>query len=267
MQLKSPRSALMVCVFYALSSILGVNAQTADKSVLHRAEIPMISVVAPDWAGYTSPNGEGLYWDLLRAIYEPEGIKLKINTAPWNRALKMVTDYRNYMAIPGEYLDLDEEAKLIFPKYPLEREKLVVVTLKSKNLNVQSKKQLKGLHVAWHKGYDLMEPELAGIKASEFREATIGIKSLLAGDVDVLIEEPDEIEMALVALSKKPSLFSIVPYAESQYVYLGFNKGIISERLISTYNTRTEALVKSGELKLIYSKWGVDYPEIYQNMQ
>lgn len=230
-----------------------------------KINVPMISVVAPDWEGYSSESGEGLYWDIIRAIYEPVGVRVKLNTAPWNRALKMVTRYRTYMAIPGEYLDSTEP--LIFPQYPLEREKLVSVSLKSRKLQLNTIKQFQNLTVSWRKGYDLLEPDNYNLKLKEFRECAVALRNIISSKVDVVIEERDEVQQSLEQAGLLNNVFEIKPYPESQYVYLGFNEGIHSETLINTYNQRTETMVKSGALRAIFKKWQVDYPEIYTQME
>jgi polar amino acid transport system substrate-binding protein len=235
-----------------------------DTTALDTAEIAAISVVAPDWEGFTSPNGEGLYWDILRAIFEPEGIKVKTYTAPWNRAMKMVTKYRTYMAIPGEYKDSEEN--LIFPNYPLEKEKLVTVTLKSAGHNLATLEALSGLKVTWKKGYDVLDVDETGITLDEFRDISEGLQKITSKKVDALIDEPDEVESGITNGAFNASDFTIIPFSENKYVYLGLHPGVISERLIEIYDRRTEALVKNGELIKIYKKWDADIPKIFQDM-
>lgn len=247
-----------------LSSVHSQLALAEETTALHTAKIPVITVVAPDWDGFTSPNGEGLYWDILRAIYEPEGTKLKIATAPWNRAMKMVTKYRTYLAIPGEYRDTEEN--LIFPRYPLEKEKMVTVTLKSSGYNLTTLESLRGLKVSWRKDYDLLDPDESGIKLDEFRDIADGLREVMSKKVDALIDEPDEVDSGLQEAGLNKADFNIIPYSESQYVYLGFHPGIISERLIEIYNRRTEELVKSGEMAKIYGKWDAKMPEVFKDI-
>lgn len=248
------------------NSVLGFDSKgLASEDSLKKISVPMISVVAPNWEGYSSESGEGLYWDIIRTIYEPVGIRVRLNTAPWNRALKMVTRYRTYMAIPGEYLDSSEP--LIFPKYPLEREKLVSVSLKSRKLQLNTIKDFKNLTVSWRKGYDLLEPDNYNLKLKEFRDCTLALRNIISGKVDVVVEELDEVQQSLRQAGLMDTVFEIKPYPENQYVYLGFNEGIHSEKLIDVYNKRTEIIVKSGKLRAIFKKWHVDYPEIYNQME
>ncbi len=245
-----------ICMLLAMTSW----AAGKDASALHTAKIPMISVIAPDWEDYTSPNGEGLYWDVIREIYEPEGIKVRINTAPWRRAMKMVTKYRLHHAIPGEYRDTEEN--LIFPRYPIDLELMVTVTLKQHtDLNPRELSDYRGHVVSWRKGYDLLVPEEYGFELKEFRSMEDGLQMLNKGDVHILIDEPDEVELAMKSMGLSKDQYNVIPYVKSQYVYLAFNEGILSERLIDVYNRRVETLMKSGEMQAIYEKWGITVPQ------
>jgi polar amino acid transport system substrate-binding protein len=74
-----------------------------------------MSVVATIWKGYIHKDGNDLYWDIFRAIYEPISIKIVTKSAPWSRAMKMVAKYHNYSAIVGEYRNSEEHVIFPFP--------------------------------------------------------------------------------------------------------------------------------------------------------
>src|SRR5690554_5285993 len=112
-----PLFILLSCLaFYA-----STHADDDIKSVnFNRHDIKAISVVAPEWEGFTNKDGSGLYWELLRAIYEPVGITVKTANVPWNRAMKMVTKYSVYNAIVGE--DQDTEESVLFTDFAIDVE-------------------------------------------------------------------------------------------------------------------------------------------------
>jgi hypothetical protein len=49
-----------------------------------------IFIVTPEWDGQTNKDGTGLFFDIVRSVYEPEGIKMKFEIVPWKRAELMV---------------------------------------------------------------------------------------------------------------------------------------------------------------------------------
>ncbi len=83
------------------------------------AEDSSIFVVAEKWEGYTNDDGTGLYWELLRLVYEPIGIKLKYKNFPYARAQKMVRG-KKADAIAGPYKGEFEPA--IFAKWHIDRD-------------------------------------------------------------------------------------------------------------------------------------------------
>ncbi|SVJ65325.1 Uncharacterised protein [Klebsiella pneumoniae] len=49
-----------------------------------------IRVVSETWTRYTQEDGRGVAWDLLRAVYEPAGVRLRIANEPYTRAVGLV---------------------------------------------------------------------------------------------------------------------------------------------------------------------------------
>ena len=141
-----------------------------------REHIKSISVVAPVWKDYTNQDGSGLYWDIIRNVYEPLGIKVKISQAPWKRAMKMVSKYRTYSAIVGETLDSKES--VIFPTYPISVKHTAVLTKKQVDFEWNGVNSLKGKSVAWNKGLNLINNSDDGFKLNEVRSVSKGVRLL-----------------------------------------------------------------------------------------
>lgn len=49
-----------------------------------------ITFCSLDRPGLSQKDGTGYYWDLLRAVYEAEGMKLKFHSVPFKRCLAHV---------------------------------------------------------------------------------------------------------------------------------------------------------------------------------
>ncbi len=47
-------------------------------------------MVSEIWTRYTQEDGRGVAWDLLRAVYEPAGVRLRIANEPYTRAVGLV---------------------------------------------------------------------------------------------------------------------------------------------------------------------------------
>lgn len=240
---------LLLCCWSAL--ILAGGKDTGPE--IRREHIKTVSIVAPEWEDYSNADGSGLYWDILRAIYKPAGIRLKPKTVPWNRAMKMVSKYQLYNGIIGEYLATEED--LLFPEYPIDVEYLSVVV--RPGLSFSDMQSLTGKNVGWIKDYDLIPSEQIDFTLKEFRDLDQGLALLKSGALDFVIEEWDELAAAMQASGMKSDTYPVAQLPQGKDVYVAFGHSRLSQELIKVYNERVEALVKSGEMNRIYQQWGL----------
>lgn len=241
---------ITISIFSQLSLASNYDFKPAGFTKEH---VKMFSVVAPEWEGYTNADGTGLYWEVLKAIYEPEGIKVKTNIIPWNRAMKMVTKYRTYNAIVGEYQDSEEP--LLFPHHAIDIEYMVVlskVTSEFKDLSSFSNKT-----IGWIKDYEVIPKSKRDFQLKEFRDIEQGIELLKAGSIDYLVDDWDEVAAAMQKHNLSKESFTVTDMPEGTPIFVAFGKHNLSNILINIYNKRILELLKSGELAKIYDKWEV----------
>ena len=218
-----------------------------------RKNIKSISVVAPEWKGYTHKDGSGLYWDIIRAIYEPIGIKVKTRIVPWNRAIKMVSKYRTYNAIVGEYDDTEEP--VIFPKYPIDVEFMVLLSKNSFGAVWEDMSSLSNKKVAWFKDYELIVESKRDFELFEFRTIEEGIEMLKSGQVDFIINDRDSTEQAMLKNKLVSNDYTINKMPFGKNIFTAFSDNILSREFINIYNRRIPKLVANGQLASIYEKW------------
>ena len=234
---------------------LAANASgESPKSGFTSQHVKVVSFVAPEWPEFTNTDGTGLYWELLRAIYEPEGVRFKHANVPWNRAMKMVTKYPIYDAIVGESLDTEESLR--FPKYAIDVERMAALYLVDKGIAWNGEETLDDKTIGWMKDYELMPKDKRNFTLREFRSIDDGLKLLVQGKIDVLIHEWAEIAVALQEAGLRINRFEMHDILETD-VYVGFSDSDLSGYLIEIYNRRIPELVGSGKLQEIYKKWDV----------
>lgn len=251
---------LMLLASLLLASTAASEAPTAEFTAKH---IKVVNLVAPEWPEFSNRDGTGLYWDLLREIYQPAGIRLKPATVPWNRAMKMVTKYSVYNGIVGEYRDTEEPLR--FPDYAIDVERLAVLYPINKGYQWNGYDTFTNRTVGWIKDYELIDEDKRDFTLREFRDTADGVALLMDGSLDILIDEWDEIAMALQEAGYGIENFEMHDMPEGTDVYVGFADTDISDHLIKVYNRRIPEMVKSGKLQAIYEKWGVG--EIPANVQ
>ena len=250
----------------ALFLCFSVQAENTSTGLYDQKHIKSISIVAPEWEGFTNRDGSGLYWELLKAIYEPEGIRLRYAIVPWNRAMKMVTRYQVYSAIVGEYLDSEEP--LIFPQFAIDVEYLSVLTRSERGLPWQGLSSLSGKKVGWIKGYDVLPDEQRDFELVEYRTTDAGLELLADGRIDYMIDEWDEIAAAAAAKSEDMGLYTFNEMPDGTDVYVGFLDSPLSAIYISIYNKRMRELYHSKQLQQLYEKYEAEIPQsVIDNLQ
>lgn len=239
------------------SFLLPANA-AEQTSVFTRDNIKSISVVAPEWEGFTNADGSGLYWEVLKAVYEPVQVKVKTAIVPWNRAMKMVTKYRVYNAIVGENKNTEEE--LLFPDYAIDVEYMSVLSKASRNLPWDGTASLAGKKVGWIKDYDVIAKEDQTFELVQYRTTAQGLELLDAGKIDYMIDEWDEIAEAVSASGQDMTRYVMNEMPNGKDVYIAFANTPLSQMLIDIYNERIPVLYREKKLLNLYEKWEADIP-------
>jgi len=130
-------SLVFFCCSFPISAISG-NTPT---------EIIMAS---EEWTNATNRDGTGLYWDILRAVYEPLGIKTKFVIQSYNGSVKLVTKKRVDVAV-GIYPDLIKGAH--FSQFPIVKDYVLVLFKKNRLNTWNGQESLQNKEVGWIQGY------------------------------------------------------------------------------------------------------------------
>lgn len=72
-----------IFAFWALVLFLAAPGMAVEK-------VDSVRFITEEWPGYTEKDGTGLYWEVLKTVYEPVAIKIEYTLVPWNRAKKTV---------------------------------------------------------------------------------------------------------------------------------------------------------------------------------
>ncbi|MBD3327484.1 hypothetical protein GF339_23065, partial [candidate division KSB3 bacterium] len=124
-----------------------------------QAAITEIHIVTPAWEEFTNEDGTGVWFEIVRAVYEPVGITMTYEFAPWKRAMEQVAS-AEADAFLGEY----ESETFLMPRYPLDVERTAVVFKKGTVPTWEGSPSLVGKNVVWLRGYDYhLVSELEGL--------------------------------------------------------------------------------------------------------
>ncbi|QEY61111.1 ABC transporter substrate-binding protein [Metapseudomonas lalkuanensis] len=211
-----------------------------------------IHLASDVWPGHTEADGTGLGWDILRRVYEPEGIQLKVHIVPYTRSIGLV-QRGEADAWVGSYRNEAEGA--YYPRWHYDVDQVSALSLNS--TPVPSLATLGRYRLAWIRGYDYQN-YLPNLKHFTEIQRRSGILSMLElGHVDFYIDARTEVDDVLDTATDR-SRYRVTPLLRLP-LYLGFADTPRGRRLADIFDRRMTALVTSGELRPLFKRWKQPY--------
>lgn len=220
----------------------------------HASEQPKdIRVVSEVWRDYSNADGSGLAWDVLRKVFEPAGVHLRIQSAPYTRSIGLVQRGEADAWI-GSYRD--EVDNVIYPKWHYDDDHIVALGLKSKPTPTLD--TLDRYRLVWMHGYGFQEylPNVRDYREVQRRGGILGMLDL--GYADFYVDSITEVEDVL-GEAEQPERYHVTRLTDLP-LFLGFSATPRGRQLAATFDQRMEGLVASGELRPIFERWQQPYP-------
>ena len=219
-------------------------------------DISAIRIVTPSWNTLTNEDGTGLYFDLMRKVFEPAGIKMKYEIVPWKRAKDMiqagVAD-----ALLAAYLTKDDP-NFIYPEHPMDVDYTVAV-FKKGEMTWDGRKSLEGKTAVWKRGYNYQNYLDVKMDWSEIDSTDQGFNMVEKDRVDAYLDIKPTIDGYMKEHPDETSQLQ-VETAFTINTYPRFGNNSRSRKLIDIYDKRMAELKDSGELAEVFKKWGMDLP-------
>lgn len=235
----------LMVVFAMFCSLAQAGDAAMPPAVIHLA--------SEDWEDYTAADGHGLGWDVLRAVFEPAGVKLDIRTEPYTRSVGLA-QRGEVDACVGSYRD--ESNDLLYPHWNFDTDHIYALGLASNPPPTLD--TLGNYRLAWVRGYKYQDYLPNVHRFNEVIRRT-GILSMLTHNrADYYIDALTEVDY-VVGRAKDPSQFLRTHIAELP-LYLCFANNPKARTLMALFDQRMALLVQSGELKPIFAKWKQPYP-------
>lgn len=226
----------------------------------HSRSIDKISVVSEEWPGYTGSDGKGLYWDIVKAVFEPQGIAVDISTAPWKRAKQLVRK-QSVDAYVGDYFYPEESNNFVYPVWHISIEEDLVIRYRRGELQWSQRDAgaLANQKIAWVRGYDFDKGFLKDVAFEKVEVDSIrqGVLLLEKERIDALIDYRSSLsEFVTPSLQEE---FANETVKQGEKLFLVFSKTESSLQFARLFDNGMESLVSSGRLEQIYAKYDVDY--------
>ncbi len=234
---------LLLCLGACMGAGVAESAPRPDK----------VRAASEEWADYTQADGQGMGWDILRAVFEPEGIRLEIRSVPYTRSIGLVQRGEVDVQV-GAYRD--ESEGVLYPKWHYDVDHIYALGLASKPTPTLA--TIGNYRLVWMRGYEYNN-YLPNIRRFNEIHRAVGILPMLIHErADFYIDASMEIEEVL-AKADDPKQFKLSPLINLP-LYLGFANNENGRTLRALFDRRMEVLVKSGELKPIFERWKQPYP-------
>lgn len=234
---------LLLCLGACMGAGAAQQAPLPDK----------IRAASEEWADYTQADGQGMGWDILRAVFEPEGVKLEVRSVPYTRSIGLVQRGEVEVQV-GAYRD--ESEGVLYPKWHYDVDHIYALGLASKPSPTLA--TVGNYRLVWMRGYEYNN-YLPNIRRFNEIHRAVGILPMLVHDradfyIDALMEIQD-----VLAKAENPKQFKLSPLINLP-LYLGFANTANGRALRELFDQRMEVLVKTGQLKPIFERWKQPYP-------
>ncbi|CRN06662.1 polar amino acid transport system substrate-binding protein [Pseudomonas sp. URIL14HWK12:I3] len=212
-----------------------------------------IRLVSEEWVDYTNADGTGVAWDVMRKVFQPAGIEVVPQSAPYSRAIGLVKR-GEADAWVGSYKDESEDN--LYPRWHFDVDHIYALGLASKPAPTLA--TIGDYRLAWVRGYAYGKylPRVREYREIQRRE---GILPMLEHDrVDFYVDAMTEVDY-VIGQSSQPDRFRRTHVVELP-MYLAFARSQRGEALRDVFDKRMAELVRSGELKPIFERWKQPYP-------
>lgn len=252
----------MTCNYFInkMLIVISVSALLVSTQLSAGTKIEQISIVSESWDKYTNSDGTGLFLDITRAIFEPQGIDLDIEFLPYKRALLRL-QAQSADAMFGTY-SAEKEGKdfLITPLNPIDKEQTIAIYKPAKTVEWQGPLSLQDARLAWVRGYDYHENLPIKVNGfSEVANSEQGLTMLRAGRFDFFLDHAGELYDTIARTGFDTAGYQTNTVLEEN-VYMAFAKTARGERLAAIYDKGFNELKSNGKLQAIFSKYNINYP-------
>ncbi|MDN4501367.1 substrate-binding domain-containing protein [Alteromonadaceae bacterium BrNp21-10] len=202
-------------------------------------------------------NNNNLYIELIKAIYEPLGIRVKFEPVPYKRAEYLVVNQR-VDAMIGNFRGHSEG--LYFPQWHYHSQQIMAL-FKKHSLLWQGASSLSGKRVGWLRGYGLDRYIQVDTEKVEHTFRSSALKMLEKDRIDVYIDDQFEILKANDGLQQNKLDLNHYQFAKLTQLklYPAFSNTAKGRKLARIFDQRMPLLVTSGKLAALFKKWDQTY--------
>ena len=210
------------------------------------------------WPNFSETNGNGLYHEIMKAVFEPRDFNLVINYVPWKRSLFKVE--HSEADITGA---MPKNETFYFSQFPILKQPKSIL-FSNPLLNNVTLDQLSNYIGTWGNNYEdvlFSDADKDYFKGFPSADRDAALKLVVHGRADYYLDARTLIELSLVDLNKNmpEKKFQIhdIGYFE---LFMVFSKNAKGREMKSIFDKGIKRLLDSGKLESLYLKYNVPFP-------
>jgi polar amino acid transport system substrate-binding protein len=225
------------CAFFIALSQPGAYAQET------------IRVVSDIWPDSAEENGQGVYWDLVRMVYEPIGIKVETTIMPYGIG---VAEVMSGAADAWLCAYLDDTDWALYSRDSFDFDKVCAAMRTADAASFAGLSSLTGRRTGWMRdyGYDQYLP--VKMYRKEFSDRAAGLFMLKQGSIDFFLDNETELVNAVVVSGFADALTT--RYVTDLPLYVGFNPAARGKRFKQLWDERIKVIKGTPEYQLIMTR-------------
>tara|TARA_R110001592_G_scaffold65156_2_gene200059 strand:+ start:580 stop:1278 length:699 start_codon:yes stop_codon:yes gene_type:complete len=208
-------------------------------------------IVTPAWKTFTEEDGTGFYFELMKMLYEPIGIKIDYQITPWARSVAMIS-LKQADALVGSYL---EQADLFhYPQQAIWRD-ISSVVFKPSIFKWKGIDSLQNKNIGWIRGYGYDAYFDVPMNVTKLIDNKQAWKLLELNRIDFYIESLTDLKLYMQENTINSNEYEIENVL-SKDMYVRFAKTAQGKKFADIFDQRIVELKQNGQLKELYLKWG-----------
>ncbi|MCG8611008.1 MAG: transporter substrate-binding domain-containing protein [Pseudomonadales bacterium] len=210
-----------------------------------------IKVESEEWANATEADGHGLYWDILRAVFEPKGFEIHTNTSTYKRSVGLLQTGEVDIMV-GAYSN--EVAGGLYPRWHFDADDVVALTRADNPSRWNGEENLRDKHIAYVRGYALRDYLNVPVIQHEYYQRAQIFELIDDQKVDYYVDARADILAAMKSLNLDPANYKIntVKPLKLYFVFTDSQKG---ETLKTIFDQRFATLLEDGTVQQLHQKW------------
>jgi len=232
------------------------HAQNAAPHAAADAAITSAVFVTDEWHELTRKDGTGMYFDLVKAVFERQGVKVEYRLFPYARAVQKVKDLEADGWIASF---LHEKSFPLYPKYHFDKNEQVILFHKRKGAAPAGTSALRDQRVAWLRDFGLDRFIKEPMRVTELDSVESAFQMLQRDRIDYFVGAKSDIQDYIRSSGQDMRNFGMV-YALHLGLYMAFANNERGQKLRAMWDAEMETFHRSDAIKAIYKKYGYPYP-------